>query len=103
MSEQQTLEIERSFSVDSIVVAAENQISSNLAGEAVILELNAGMYYGLDPIATRVWSLIQKPTSVSELRDVLLGEYEVESDRCEQDLLVLLRQMADNRLIKIQE
>ena len=33
---------------DSIVSASREQISSELAGEIVILNLNAGVYHGLD-------------------------------------------------------
>ena|SRR6185503_10402392 len=102
MIDQQRVDYERTISVDSIVVAAQSQISSDVAGEAIILDLKAGIYYGLDAIATRIWSLIQQPRSVSYLLDTLLSEYEVDSFRCEQDLLVLLGQLADNRLITIQ-
>ncbi len=87
---------------NSVVVATETQISSDLAGEAIILELKAGMYYGLDPIGTRIWKLIQEPRSVSSLRDTLLAEYEVDGERCERDLMALLSELAANGLIRIQ-
>jgi hypothetical protein len=38
---------------------------------------------------------------VSELRDVLLDEYEVDQDRCAQDLLALLHKMRDEGLIEV--
>jgi predicted RNA-binding protein with PUA domain len=38
---------------------------------------------------------------VREVRDVLLEEYDVEADRCEEDLIVLLNQLAKNDLIDI--
>lgn len=102
IGQQQALESEIDVSADSIVAAAQSQISSDVAGEAIILDLKAGIYYGLDTIATRIWTLIQQPRSVSYLLDTLLEEYEVDSRRCEQDLLVLLRQLAVNKLITIQ-
>lgn len=102
MTEQQTPGSDHFVSGNSVVVAAETQISSDLAGEAIILELKAGMYFGLDAIGTRIWKLIQEPRSVSSLRDTLLAEYEVDPERCEHDLKALLRDLAANRLIRIE-
>lgn len=101
MSEEKKPNSTPLVSGDSVVVAAENQISSDLAGEAVILDLKAGMYYGLDAVGSRIWSLIQQPTSVNELRQALLREYEVDAERCEQDLMTLLRDLAANKLIRV--
>lgn len=102
MTAQQATGSDHTVSWNSVVVAAETQISSDLAGEAIILELKAGMYYGLDAIGTRIWKLIQEPRSVSSVRDTLLTEYEVDPERCEHDLIALLNDLAANRLIKIQ-
>jgi len=83
-------------------VAAKDQVSSDLGGEVAILDLKAGVYYGLDAVGARIWSLIQKPRTVNEIRDILLEEYEVEPERCERDLLVLLRRLADEGLIEVE-
>jgi Coenzyme PQQ synthesis protein D (PqqD) len=95
--------MERMLSSRSTVVAAKEQVSCNLAEEAVILNLNAGVYYGLNSVGTRVWNLIQERKTVQEIRDVILGEYDVDPDRCERDLLVLLRDLAANKLIKVED
>lgn len=87
---------------DSTVVAAKDQVSSDLGGEVAILDLKAGVYYGLDAVGARIWSLIQEPRTVNEIRDILLEEYEVEPERCERDLLVLLQRLADERLIEVE-
>ena len=87
---------------NSVVVAVETQIFSDLGDEAIILELKAGIYYGLDAIGTRIWKLIQEPTKLGSLRDTLLSEYDVDRERCERDLMALLRALETNRLVKIQ-
>ena len=73
----------RMVSRNSTVVAAGDQVSSDLQGEVAILDLKAGVYYGLDAVGARIWNLLQKPTTVNEIRDILLEEYDVEVDRCE--------------------
>lgn len=89
-----------SLSVHSVVVASPNQVSCPLGEESAILSLSNTIYYGLNPVGSRVWSLLQKPRSIAELRDTLVSEYEVERDRCEQDLLELLDKMLAEGLIE---
>ncbi|MBW4688102.1 MAG: lasso peptide biosynthesis PqqD family chaperone [Komarekiella atlantica HA4396-MV6] len=83
------------------VVAAKNQIFSELQGEAVILDINSGVYYGLNQVGVSIWNLIQAPKTVKEIRDALLAEYEVDSQACEADILVLLEDLATKGLIEI--
>jgi Coenzyme PQQ synthesis protein D (PqqD) len=85
----------------STLVAAKDQVSCDLAGEAVILNLKSGMYYGLDSVGARIWNLIQEPKTVSAVLDTLLEEYDVEPDRCESDLFILLNDLAGRDLLEI--
>ena len=95
--------MERMLSGRTSVVAVKEQVSCNLAEEAVILNLKAGIYYGLNPVATRIWNLVQKPKTVHEIRDAIFEEFEVDPDRCERDLLALLRDLAVKGLIKTKD
>lgn len=101
MEERALSDSKAEVSIHSVIVAASEQISSELGGEAVILDLKSGVYYGLDMVGARIWSEIQVARSVTEIRDLLLSEYEVAPDRCERELLVLLNQLAENDLITI--
>jgi len=91
------------ISGSSTVVVAKEQVSCDLGGEAAILNMKNGVYYGLDPIGARIWNLIQEPKSLNEIRELLLKEYDVEPDRCERDLLVLLQKLASEGLIEVKD
>jgi hypothetical protein len=90
-------------SLDSCLVAASDQITSELGGESVILSLNDGMYYGLDPIGTHIWSLLDHPREVREICAVIQEGYEVEPAECEQAVLAFLRDLIDRGLVKIHQ
>ena len=90
-------------STNSTVVATRDQVSSDLKGEVAILDLKAGVYYGLDAVGARIWHLLQEPKTVDQLRDALLEEYDVEADRCERDLLALLQRLADEGLVEVED
>jgi len=91
------------ISTSSVVVAAKDQVSSDLGEEVVILDLKQGVYYGLDAVGARIWDLIQEPKAVNEIRDVLLDEYEVEPERCERDLLTLLEELVAENLVEARD
>lgn len=85
----------------STVVAARNQVSSDLGGEVAILNLQAGVYFGLDEVGSRVWELVQKPRRVDQIRAALSEEYDVDPARCERDVISLLEQLADEGLVEV--
>ena len=91
------------ISDQSIVVAAKDQVSCDLAGEAAILNIKNGVYYGLDPVGARIWSLMQEPRAVSEIQTTITGEYDVEPERCARDLVGLLEKLLAEGLIEVKE
>ncbi len=95
--------VKRLLSVGSSVVVTRDQVSTDLGDEVAVLHLKAGMYYGLDAVGARIWSLIQEPRTVEEIRDALLSEYEVEPERCESDLIALLQSLADAELVEVRD
>jgi len=93
--------MDAALSVHSIVVAASEQVSCPLGEESAILNLKNSMYYGMNPVGTRIWSLLKEPRTVEQLRDALLNEYEVDAALCERDLLDLLAKMKSEGLIEV--
>jgi hypothetical protein len=93
--------MDASLSVHSIVVAASEQVSCPLGEESAILNLRNSVYYGVNSVGARVWSLLKQPRSIGELRNALLSEYEVEAELCERDLLNLLEKMRSEGLIEV--
>lgn len=91
------------LAVHSVVSVVDSQVSCPLGDEAAILNLKNNVYYGLDSVGARVWCLLQQPRSVTELRDALLEEYEVDLERCESDLLGLLEKMRTEGLIEVRD
>lgn len=89
------------FGPDTVVVASQQQVSAEVDGEAVILGMDRGEYYGLDPVGTRIWQLVQSPVSVAQIQDALVAEYDVTADQCLADLQALLNQMRQEGLIEI--
>ena len=88
--------------LETRVVASAKQISCELADESVVLNLEEGVYYGLNAVASHVWGLVQQPRTVRELRASLLSEFEIEESICTRDLIDLLGQLQRWGLVELQ-
>ena len=85
----------------TVIVAAKDQFSCPLGDDTVILDVKAGLYFSLDNVGAFIWQLIQQPHSVEDLRRAITEEFEVDAETCQRDLLALLGQLADRKLIEI--
>ncbi len=84
------------------VVASGHHIYSDLAGEAVLLDLNAGIYHGLQGSGGAIWRQLQKPVTIAEIVDAVCEEFDVSSADCRPDVIAFLEQLAENDLLEVQ-
>ncbi|MGB3238613.1 MAG: PqqD family protein [Geitlerinemataceae cyanobacterium] len=89
------------ISQSSIIVAVQEQVSSEIAEESVILNLKSGVYYGLNAVGAWIWNRIQEPKTFGWLSEEIASEYEIDPDRCERDLLALLQDLVAAQLIEV--
>lgn len=79
---------------------ASGIISSKIEEELVLLSTEAGFYYSLDPIGSRIWELLsEKPSSLEKLVDELIEEYDVGRETCIRDVKEFIEEMAAKKLI----
>ena len=87
---------------DTRLVAAHDQVSCELDGQAVILGLDDGVYYGLNPVGATVWALLETgPHTVAQLRDAVTDEFEVDAATAEADLIELMGDMLARGLVEL--
>lgn len=86
---------------DSTVVVSESLTLADLGGEAVILDLNSGNYFGLNEVGTLVVEMAQQPVAVRDVLAKLETEYDVEPARLRQDVLGFLQQVVEADLVRL--
>jgi hypothetical protein len=72
----------------------------DLEGELVLLNLNTGVYFGLDPVGTAVWRLLDGSRSAAEIVTEMTTEYDVDPETCRADLDRFLENLRTNDLIE---
>lgn len=76
-----------------------DMIDGALDGNQVMMHLNAEMYYGLNPIAKRIWEIIDQPRELDQIVLTLMDEYEVDYDQCVRDVTVFLEKAVKNEIV----
>lgn len=71
-----------------------------LAGEAVLLQTESGLYFGLDEIGTRIWLLLQQHGELGRVYEQMLEEYAVSPERLREDLLHLVATLTARGLLE---
>ena len=74
-------------------------LSRELAGETVLLNLESGVYYGLDAIGTRAWNLLAEERTFADVCTIMLDEFDVSQRTLEDDLTTLVRELCDKQLL----
>jgi hypothetical protein len=101
LDKQNMTEVSQTISLSTVVVCTENNLSCDLKGDAVILNLDSGIYFGMNPLGARIWELVQQPIKVSDVQRELLKEYDIEPIDCQRDLLKFLETLRVQTLIKV--
>ena len=80
-------------------VVGQSVVFRELSGEAVLLNLESGVYYGLDAVGTRVWSLLTANHPLSKVCSIMLEEFDVAPDVLEHDVMRLVGELCEKGLV----
>lgn len=63
---------------DTVLHRTREVLYTALGSEGVMMDLDAGNYYGLNRVGARVWELLEQPRTVAEVASSLEEEYAVD-------------------------
>ncbi len=89
--------------LDRTVVQGGDYIVSDMGGEKVMLSVQNGKYYNLGVMGGLIWDLAKEPVKIANVVDVLLQQFEVERELCEEQVLSFLSELAAEGLVQIRE
>lgn len=73
--------------------------SSEIDGEAIMMNIENNAYYSMGEIGNRVWQLLDNPTTIKDICEQLTQEYDVSMEQCQKDIITFLNQLLENNLI----
>ena len=85
---------------DKVSIPAQ-VMARDVGGETVILNLESGVYFGLDPVGARIWQLLSEGKTLAEVGNAMVGEYEVSREDIERDVRSLVEALQMQKLVEI--
>jgi hypothetical protein len=85
----------------SMVSHTPHQVAADVAGETVLMSLARSRCYGLGEMGSEIWSKLDSPVRVADLIAEFSQRYEAAPGVIEHDVLQLLKQLADEGLIRV--
>ena len=93
------------WSDETRILASDKVLYQVLDGEAVLLDLGSGTYFGLNDVGTAVWSFLKpeegdaSPVRLAKILDQIVTHYDVEETQARQDLNELLDELLAKGLV----
>lgn len=88
--------------LEDTISRSEDVVAREVGGETVLLDLEAGTYFGLNPIGGRIWQLLDgADQTLAAICDALEAEYDVAREVLEADVLELASDLEANGLVKL--
>jgi hypothetical protein len=75
------------LSPDDRLIPSEQIMMRELSGESVLLDLKSGVYFGLNGVGTRIWTLMNEGGSLEDVGRVLCDEFDVAPPDVRGDVL----------------
>ena len=87
----------------TLVAAARDVMAAYFSPDVVLLNLQDGVYYGLEDVGARVWTLLQSPIAVGEVCDTIATEFDVDPARASREVRAFLEQLVDRGLATVHD
>ncbi|URD61686.1 PqqD family protein [Sphingomonas sp. KRR8] len=75
-------------------------LEAELGDELVALDVDEGLCFGFNDVATAIWRLLREPRTLAGLVEQLTDDYEVAPDECRSDTLAALEILQKHRLVR---
>jgi len=76
-------------------------VSNKMDNETVMMSIENGEYYGINPIGSRIWELLDRPAAIADLCESLMEEYDVSAEDCRRDVAEFIGKLLDKDLITL--
>jgi hypothetical protein len=85
------------------IAVAPDVMFRTVGEESVLLHLKTETYLGLDPVGTRMWTLLAESESIQNAYESLLGEYDVDAQQLRSDLEDFIAKLVENDLVLLRD
>ena len=87
--------------LDTVIARNDSILFSGLDDEILMMSIDNGEYYKLDEMGACIWAMLEEPSAISDLCNVLMSEFDIDLDTCRQDVLEFVNDMYSMEVITV--
>ena len=85
---------------DTVLRRAADAVHADVDGLVVMLDLDAGSYYGLNEVGTHIWGLLAEPRTLDAVAADLHRSYEVEEAEAREAARAFLAELVERGVVE---
>lgn len=85
---------------DRLYQRSPSILFGEIGDDVVALSVSRGLCYGMENVTATVWGLLEEPRSLNHICNALAQQYEVDPNRCRDEVAALLSQMQEEGLVE---
>ena len=86
--------------LQTALARSEQLLYSEVDGDVTMMSVENGKYYSLRDVGARIWALLERPMAPEQICNQLMVEYRVDRERCEGEVIRVMRQMASEGIVE---
>ncbi|MCW3838135.1 PqqD family protein [Sphingomonas canadensis] len=86
-----------------VIGQGRDWISSELGDELMMMNIERGIYVGLNAMGAHIWRLIEAPRAVGDICAALVDAFEVDAGTCRAEVEAFVDKMEARGLVTVEE
>jgi len=84
--------------LDTVIARGSEHVEAQMAGQTVMMSIPRGKYFALEGTGQRIWECLAEPASVGSIVDRLVAEYDVDRERCVEEVIAFVSELVASGL-----
>jgi hypothetical protein len=84
------------------VKISDSVLFQQINNECVLLDMESEQYFGLDDVGARMWQVLSEDGDTEKAVTVLLAEFDTDESTLRRDLITLITELGNEKLVSIE-
>lgn len=89
------------LTLSDVIARNPDIISTDMGPETVMMSIERGEYFGLNPVGGLTWNLLEQPRTVASICAALCSRYHVDGVECQTAVLRFLDELLQRGLVSV--
>ena len=90
------------MTLETVVVQDPDLVSSELDDYTMLMSIEAGKFYSINPLGSQIWQLLERPTALRDVCASLQSEYDVTPEQCGAETVAFVNRLLGQGLVRVQ-